>query len=858
MSNPSALNLQSASPSPRGRFFHARLMWREGLASGPHGVLFLLCVVLAMVSLVAERGLSGSIDRALRQDARSLLAGDIIVHSHQPISAPLRQEVERLVREGRVEAAAIHTFYSMARAGTEAGAETETETAGEALLAQIKAVEPGYPFYGTVELASGRPFREQLQPGAAVVEQSLLDRLGLEIGDSIRLGEAFLTVSDVVVGEPDRPVDFFSLGPRIFVAGADLASLGLIEKGSRVTYDLLLKVHREKELAPLADRLTGLAEPGRERVSTYRTAGSRMQRYYDNFLFFLGLIAIFTLLLAGIAMERAVTALLRDRTRTIAILRTLGASGPFILINYLALVLLLGLAGSLLGLGLGIALQKILLDLGGSMLPPAATLYLSRADVLRALATGLTVVALFSLLPLARLRNVRPMTVFSGQTMAGSRRGPVTFFLIAIPAFFSGLVLLTVDKPRTGMMFIAGTLALILACFLLARLVLFGLGRLHPRDLSLRRAVRGLFRPGNATAAILTTLSASGVLLFTMVLVEENLSAMFVDSFPAEAPNLYFIDIQPSQLDEFKVLLNIEAHYYPVVRGRVEAVNGVTVDRQAEQMKRGDNLGREFSLTWRPTLLADETIEQGAALFNSNIEGPQVSILDYMAENSDIRMGDRLGFNIQGLPLIATVSSIRGRLERPLTPFFVFVFPEEVLGRAPQTYFTGVRVAPELVTELRNRVVSRFANISVVDMGATVKTIADVLHNLLIVIRFLALFGILAGVLLIASSIAATRVERLQEAVYFKIVGATRGFVQRMFFLENLLIGLSGGAIALLLAQIVSRLICRRELKIPYEPFLGRSAAMVAALVVLTTATGWLASRRILREKPVNYLQRLE
>ena len=834
-----------APPDNRAILLHPRLIVREAAALGAQAVLFLLCVILAIVSLVAEQGLSVSIDQAIRKDARSLSAADIVIHSHHPISQPLRDRVKQLRRDGRIESAAVYLFYSMVRPADRR----------DSLLAQIKAVQPGYPFYGKVKLASGRPFAEQLQPGFILVEKSLLDRLHLQVGASLRLGRAILKVRDVVLREPDRPMDFFSLGPRIFVAAADLPSLDLLEQGSRVEYNLLLKVNRPQDIETIANELNGLAQSEGERVSTYRNAQSRLQRFYDNFIFFLGLIAIFTLLLAGIAMERAVTALLRGRTGTIAILRTLGAHSRYVFTNYLLLVLTIGIGGALAGLALGLGLERLLLGLAGDLLPRLTSLQLTLSGTLRPLATGLVVVTVFCLLPLLRLRKVRPAAIFSRQPPSGVDTPALAISLIAILSFFSFLVLETVEELRIGLYFIGGTCGLIGVCYLLARVLLMLLHRLRGRSLLLRQAIRGLFRPNGATSAILTTLSTSCVLVFTIVLVEHNLSALFIDSFPADAPNLYFIDIQPSQLTEFKKTIDRPAVYYPVVRGRVEKLNGVTIDRQHERSKHRDNLGREFSLTWRNELLKDESISRGRGLFNPDLAGPQVSVLDYMAENNDIRIGDTITFNIQGLPLTATVSSIRSRLDRPFRPFFVFVFPEKALSRAPQTFFTGVRVPSDGVAALQDRVVAAFPNVSVIDIGATVAIIAGVLQRLLVIIRLLALFGVMAGVLLIASSITATRAERIQEAVFFKILGATTGFIRRMFLLENLLLGGGSGMIAMLLAQAISWLICRQELKIPYVPFVGLSLVMFGGVLILTTFCGWLASFHILRQKPAAYLQ---
>lgn len=825
-----------------------RLMVREGAAMGFQAVLFLLCVILAMVSLVAERGLSGSIDSVLRQDARSFLGGDIVIHSHSTMGESLQSQVDDLVGQAKVQAAATYTFYSMVRSAD----------SQESLLAQVKVVADGYPFYGRVELQSNRDLAEQLQPGSALVEQALLDRLELKVGDTLRLGNAELLIRDVIIREPDRPVEFFSFGPRVMVNTADLTAINLIRPGSRVSYDLLLKVTREADLESIADQLSRLAEATRERVSTYRNAPSGIRRFYDNFLFFLSLIAIFTLLLAGIAMERSVTALLQGRIPTIAILRTLGAKGSTILVNYLLLILGLGLCGALLGLIPGLGLQRLLFELAGSILPKDAVFSFSWIEILRALGTELVVVLVFSLLPLLRLRDVKPASIFSGALPTGQRKSVVLLASIVILGFFITLVMQAVESVRTGLIFIGGTIGLLTACYLLVRGFFLVLDRLRFRSLVIRRGVRGLFRPGNSSVAILTTLSASCALLFTIFLVEQNLNAVFVDSFPEEAPNLYFVDIQKSQIDEFNGLIDMPTVSYPVVRGRVEKVNGISVNRDMQQRKRGDNLAREFSLTWRDSLLADETILEGESLFQPGLTSAQVSILDYMAEDNDLRLGDVISFNIQGMPLEATVTSIRGRRDRPARPFFVFVFPSSVLAQAPQTYFTGVRVEAHQVGEIQNRIVSRLPNVSVIDIGSIVLSIAGLLHKLVFIVRFMALLSFLAGVLLIAGSITATRAERIREAVFYKVLGAGSGFVNTMFLLENSLLGIGSGLIGMLLAQGIAWAVCRYQMRIDYLSFAGSSLVMMVGVVVLAVMSGWLASIRILRQKPATYLQQTE
>ncbi|MEZ4616889.1 MAG: ABC transporter permease [Caldilineaceae bacterium] len=327
---------------------HPTFIRRQVTSARKQSTVLVLCVALSMVTLVALRGFGDSVNRALIRDAQALQAADIEVDSNFPLSAPLVDELAAIEEEGLAVTARTYQFVSVVRVAD--GEET--------LLSNLKVVEPGSPFYGEVTLASGRPFHAVLQAGTVVVAQEVLDRLQLQVGDRLQIGQATLTIGDVVTFEPDRPVNFFTLGPRIFIADADRVALDLIKAGSRVNYEVLLKVNDERNLDAIAKQIAAVMEP-QEDVETYRSARSGVQRFFENLLRFLGLVAIFTLLLAGIGIQSALTALLRERDNTIAVMKTLGATGRFVTVNFLAVVSILGIIGTLLGIGTGLLLERL-------------------------------------------------------------------------------------------------------------------------------------------------------------------------------------------------------------------------------------------------------------------------------------------------------------------------------------------------------------------------------------------------------------------------------------------------------------------------------------------------------------------
>jgi putative ABC transport system permease protein len=824
---------------------HRRFIVRQITSAPRQSVLFVLCVALSLVSLVALGGFSESVHRSMLRDARQLHAGDVMVRSHYEFSPGLSRAVAEFVRQGAVEAARVWEFLSMVRGAGETAP----------LLAGLKVVEKGYPFYGAVLLESGKPLAEVLVPGAAVVGKTLLDRLDLRVGDRLQVGQARLIIRDVVLQEPDRPLDFFALGPRVLIAAEDLASLDLVKPGSRVHYSLLLRVPDERSVDRIAASLRSRAKEPEERVATSRTAESGVKRFLDNFLMFLGFIGVFTLLLAGIGIETVLTAFLRERERTLGIVKALGATSRFVTVHHLAVVSLLGLAGTLLGIAWSFGLQVLLPALFRGLLPPTVDLSISWKTVAEGFALGLVVVALFTIGPLRLLRNVKPNAIFRKDEVRPARSGTSAFVAATAVLAGAGMILWRLRDLKTSLAFVLGTLLLVILAALITEAALAGLRRYPARSLALRQALRGLFRPRSATRPLIITLAVSLAILFSIYLLEENLDATFVRSYPPDAPNLFFLDIQPSQREAFAALLGEPAEFYPVVRARVAAINGRPVEPEKERRRRGDNLGREFALTYRNRLLDDEVIAQGRSLYGPRGEGARVSVLDSVLEMADIALGDVIAFDVQGVPLEARVASIRTRTRRTIRPFFYFLFPEETLKEAPQTIFTAVRVDSARAARLQAAIAAAFPNVTAIDASETIAIFARVMQQLSSIVRFFALFGVGAGLLLIVSSIFATRFARIQEAVYFKVLGADRRFIATVFALEHLIIGFLGASLALGMSQAASWIISRRLLDIPYTAFPAASLLMVALTALVVMGVGLATSLSILGQRPVAFLR---
>ena len=824
---------------------HPQFILRQIVRSRRQAIVLVLCVALSIVTLISLNGFSASVNTSLLKDAKSLQAADIIIQSYQEISPATMNIIRQLEDQNQIISNRVWEFYSVVR----------SQKSQDSLLAKLKIVQPGYPFYGQVVLKSGRIFESVLTPGVIIVAQHLLDRLGLMVGDSLNVGSTTLTIKDVVLQEPDQPLNLFFLGPRIFIAAEDIDRLDLVKKGSRIRHLYLLKVLDEAKIRSIADRIRKVAAADQESVDTYRTARSRIKRFFDNLFFDLSLICIFTLMLAGIGIQSALTAFLKEKESTIAIMKTVGAKSNFVTRHYIVILTIMGLAGTLLGLLSGLILQNVLDVLFDDFVPENVTLQISWRAVLEGLCLGVFVVGLFSFIPLHRLKDIKPVIIFRKERIKSKAGLPVYLSVVFILAFFLLLVFWQVNELKAALYFVGGVILLIFIATVLTWATLYLFRRVRARSLLIRQAIKGLFRPKNATRPIIITLTASLAVIFAIFLIEQNLDANFIQSYPEETPNVFFLDIQPSQLKEFSDALGIETRYYPIIRARILSLNGKQIDRKLERRRRGDNLARTFNLTYRNYLLEDEEIIKGDTLFRADWGDLQVSVLDTVVEIKELKIGDRITFKIQGVPLQARISSIRTRTKESLRPFFYFVFPENTLRDAPQTIFTAVRVPKTQISALQTKIVEKFPSISVIDTTELLTIFTAVVKKLSLIIRFFAGFSIVAGILIILSSILATRYARIQEAVYYKILGARRNFVVKVFALENLILGLTSAVLALLISQAGSWLICLKVMNISYTPFVFESIILIVVTVLLVVTVGLLPSISILRKKPVVFLR---
>ncbi|NNK58266.1 MAG: FtsX-like permease family protein [Desulfofustis sp.] len=828
---------------------HYRFLLEELRYGGKQVITFVICVALSIATLTALNSFRRDVHGSLIDEARELQGGDIIIHAHQPISDKLQLAVDSLAQQNYLKQQKTFEFYTVVL----------SEIKDSSLLSSIKAVESAYPFFGTITLTSGLQLGEALEPGTVVVAQEVLDRLDRAIGDRLIIGDVAFTIADVVAFESMRPVSFLSFGPRIFISMTDLDQLGLLGRGSRVEHELLLQLSEPGDAEDITKILSASAVPRVERVETAASARSRVRTFFDNLLFFLSCISILTLMLSGIGMQGSLSAILYQKQKVIAVTKAFGASNRFLLTQYLIMVSFMGAFGSLIGIGLGYTIKRLFPLLLGDLVPQGVGYAFHPADTLEGIVLGILVVTVFTLLPLHRLGTVKPVMIFRHETGAAKRQAAPIITGIICSLFLSLLVIRQIDDVKIGIFFVLGLVLLIATVSLTASACLWLLKRAPLPTLALRQAAKSLYRPGNASRSIIVTLTSAISVLLVIFLLKLNLFATFIESYPENAPNLFCIDIQQDQKDLFQAVVGEEVLLFPVIRARLLSINDQPIDPVQERERKTDNLGREFNLTYRENLLDDEIIIGGNSLFEGTERLPPgvvaLSVLDSIAEIGEIELDDRMRFNIQGVEIEAQVTSIRSRTESRLYPFFYFVFEPATLEAAPQTFFSAIHLPRELIPDMITAIVAQLPNVSTINVADVADRFGQLMKRLSVVITFFASFSIMAGCLILISTIFATRLDRIRETVYYKVLGADSNFVLLVLTCEHAMLALFSSIMAVIFAEVAAWLICTTVFNIVYQPHWYVAGLTVVCSIVLVIMIGLTSSFGIIQQRPAVYLR---
>ena len=833
-------------------------------------VLYVSAMALGVAALVAIRSFGINLERAVEEQSREVFGSDLEVRRGTALSDSLTMLLDSL--EVATGAAVVReaSFPSMARFPDARGGQ------GRARLVQVRALEGPYPLYGEAETtpaaAAGALGRDTT---GALVDATLLLQMEAAVGDSVQVGGRTYPIVGQVDGVPGQTDIGGLVGPRVYLplAAVDSTLLGF---GSRARYSRAFRFPDEAAaLEVVAPRLD--AEDVR-----YETAGEEQQEvseasgYLARFLSLVGFVA---LLLGGIGVASSISVYVAEKAETVATLRCLGVSSTRVLTVYAVQALALGLVGAGLGAALGVAVQRLLPLVFAAFLPVDVDNAVAPRAVLEGIGVGLGASLLFALLPLVGVRRVPPLRALRSDVRAtGVDPLRVLLALLLVGAVF-GFAYLQTETVRGAAAFVGGTLGVFALLALAAVAVRAVVRRVVRPGLpwAWRQGLANLHAPGNQTLVLLLTLGLGVFLVLALGLVQKSiLDQVALPSAEAGAPDVVLFDVQPDQRDSLRALVRAQGlpivDEVPLVTMRIAALEGVPVDTLLEvadgSFDGGEGgperwtLGREYRSTYRSALTETETVTagtfQGTVEVADGAEAPviPVSLETEIALDLDVGIGSRITWDVGGAEVESEVTSLREVDWARVQPNFFAVFPTGALEAAPQTSILLTRAgSPETSARLQSAVVDAFPNVSAVDVRLVLALVDRVLGRVAFVLRFMAGFAVITGLVVLAGAVRVALAQRTREAVVLRTLGASRAQVRRILLAEYALLGvlaaLTGGLLAIAGAWGVARF----AFDIPFRPDLAWLGWALVVVPVLTVVVGLAGSRGALRQPPLAVLR---
>jgi putative ABC transport system permease protein len=840
------------------RSFAARLAWREGRAAYRRLSVFVTSIALGVGSLVAIHSFRADVQRSLGDQARALLGADVRVSSNREFPQAFEAVLDSMAGQGR----------DVARTTTLASMVLDTRSQGVRLF-QVQGVQRGYPYYGDITAVPDEAWAVIHEGPWVVADPAVFIQLDAAIGDTLLIGEARFVLRGQVIGMPTEVGFQSAIGPRVYIAHDRIPSTGLLTFGSIARYHANFRMPERVDRDAFRDRNDQVLEVNQLRYTTAAAQAREMSSAVEDVSRYLGLMGLAALFLGGIGVASAIHVYIREKVITVAVLRCLGALQRTLFAAYVLQSAGLALIGSLIGVGLGMAVQRGLPLLLTGLLPVGVTTQVSWLALGAGVALGVWVAIMFALGPLLEVRGVSPLIALRHDFEPPRRTDALrvgAFVLLAVTLV--GLTVLEAPEADQGIGFAIALGVVALALWATARVLIYATKRFFPHGLSypVRQGVSNLFRPRNQTVSVTLALGFGAFVIGTVGLVETSLTQAFSLEAGAGNWNLLLFDVQADQREAVEDFLDSRVagplEVTPLVPSQLSAINGVPVETLLEaprgERPRSWALRRQYRHTYRPELTDSEVLVAGdwwdAPAEPADVA--RVSMEVELAEDLRVGLGDQITWDFGGVPVESRITSLRtvdwARFE---TNFYV-VFEPGALEQAPQTAVVLALIEGEQErAEMQRDLVVRFANVSVLDLSRLQQTIDEILARANQGIRFLGVFSTVAGVLVLIGALSTSRYQRMRESALLKTLGARRRVVLKILTIEYAVLGSLAAAAGVVLAIIAGWMMTSNVFEVPFRLDLVRLGTVWLWVTAVTVVVGLIGSRGVLARPPLAVLR---
>ncbi len=842
----------------------AGLAWREGRGARRRLLLYMSSISLGVAALVAIDSFGENVTESVREQSRELLGGDMKIETRERIPARVDSLLDSLRGAGH-GVARVTTLTSMASA----------VGSGRTRLVQVRGVSGTWPLIGRVETVPANILPRVHRERIAVVDRSVMSSLGVAVGDSLAIGVARFAIAAAIDRVPGDIGVASVVAPRVLIGAEFLDATQLLGFGSRTEREIILRADPAFGSTRLAARLRGHLAKTNLRVRTATQQQDNLTDFYDRLAEFLSIVGLVALLLGGVGVASGVHAFVASKIDVAAVLRCLGATSRQVLLIYSVQAAVMGLVGALAGTVLGIAVQLLLPQVAGTLLPVQVAVRIEPRAVGLGLGIGVWVALAFALWPLIALRRVSPLQTLRREADAEAlqlgRFDPARVIVaVALIASVGAIVLSRVDEPRLGVGYVVAIAVAVTVLTAVAWLLSRGArALLRARwPFVFRHGVSSLYRPGNQTRAVMLALGFGVFLVSTLYQSGNMLVRRFTVAADAAAANVLFFDVQPDQRPGVDSIVTTGgyavAQQVPIVTMRIAALNGMPVDSLLKLPKYTRTptwaWRREYRSTFRDSIVASERLTSGKWFAPSPGTSadtiPEVSFDAEIARDMGLVLGDVLTWEIQGVRVSSRVTSLREVNWAQFTPNFFAVFEPAALAGAPAQWVLLATVpADSAVARIQREVVALWPNVSSIDLSLIQRTIEGIVRQMSTAVRFLALFSVAMGLPVLFSAVAATRRARMRESVLLKTLGAKRSQVRAILVTEYLALGALGALTGLVLSIGSSWALARWVLEVPFSIALLPAFGILAGMLLLSLAVGTLSGREVFSGTPMAALR---
>ena len=830
------------------------MAWRDSRRSRRRLLLFSSSVVLGIAALVAIRSFGESMRVAIQENAKSLVGADLVFTSRDKFPTDVDNRINAIGGQQAHEVSFSSMVYFQKSGGTR--------------LVQVRGLEEGFPFYGTVETdppSASTAFRTQ---HGALVEESLINQFDAKVGDIIKLGQTQFPISGVLKKVPGESVVFATIAPRIYIPFADLQGTHLIRDDSLARYRTYVKTPTGVNPDQISRTLTDDFREKRVFITTVDDRKKDLGKATENLEHYLSLGGLIALLLGSIGIASAVHVHAKDKIAAAAVLRCLGLSSRRTLAIYLVQGFALGLIGAVAGAALGLAVQSALPSVLADFVPIPMTQQFVWPAIAEAMLAGFVICGAFAVLPLLPLRRVPPLAAIRASVEPPkAARDPLQWIVaIALGLGVLAIAISQSQKWRHGVAFSGGLLGAFLLLGAVGKIVTWAARKaVSPRwPYIWRQGTANLFRPNNRTLLLTLSLGLGTFLILTLFLVQGNLVRELLPSGVDKA-NAALFDIKSDQRDGVVAILKDQnlpvLQEAALVTMRIASVNGVSTAKLLKEQKAPRwILRREYRSTYRDNLVDSEKSVAGEWPSTGDREGMEslipISMEDEIAKDLKVKLGDEIEFDVQGVPLRTRIANLRKVDWRRMQPNFFIVFPSGVLESAPSFSILTTHVPNATASaNMQRAIVQKYPNVSAIDMTLILQTVENVVAKISLVIRFMALFTVFTGLTVLASAILTGRYQRVREAVLLRTIGASRRQVGQILLVEYFLLGLIASGTAVVLSTGATWALAHFLFEAPYHFAPLPALASIVIVCSVTMLMGFLGTRGLLSRPPLEVLR---